>query len=144
MRSAGVRCCGGVICCRVTWSSPPGSAPGPLCPLLRCPAFASGPTGGCGDETPGPSSQPRPWSAQPRWRPGGPGPRSAAGWTEQSSPGLSERAATGSELHPGASSHSHVLPAAERSALSRSIASQTQTPPGACESGKATAKNNKS
>lgn len=141
MRSAGVRCYGGVTSCLVMWSSPPGSSPCLLCRLLRCPEFASVPTEGCSDETPGPSSRPRPGPAQPLWQPVGPGPRSAAGWTVQQSPELPGRAGPGSWLHPAASSRSHAPPAAERSVLSRSPAILTQTPPGAFESEKATLKN---
>lgn len=140
MRSAGVKRCGGVTWCRVMRSFPPGSSPCLLCPLLRCPACESVPTGGWSAETPALSSRSRPGTALPLWRPDGPEPRSAAGWREQRSPGLPGRAGPSSWLHPATSSHSLAPPAAERSVLSRRPASLPPTPPGAFESGKATLK----
>lgn len=123
------------------WSSLLGSSPCLPCLLLRCPASASALTEGCSDETPGPFSRPLPWSALPPWRPGGPGPRSAAGWTERQSPEPPERAGPSFWLHPAASSRSRAPPAAERLVLSRSLASPTQTPADASELKKAAFKN---
>lgn len=137
MRSAEVRCCGGVTWCQVMWSSPLGFFPGLLCPLLRCPVYVSVLIGGCLDETPALFSQSQTETALPLLRPNGPETHSAASWTWQRHPGLPGHAKPGSWLHPAASSHSLVPPVAEQSVLSHSPASLPLTPPGVSEPGKA-------